>query len=161
MYGYECPKKLVKGACRDRRCIYPAVCPSLPVNHQPQLTLLEKARKIPGVKKIMIASGIRYDLLPSDLVYRKAYLRDVIRYHVSGQLHVAPEHDSPKVLAAMGKPGKGALLTFKREFDRETKAAGLPQFLSYYFIACHPGCGERDMLGLKKFCDETLGVTPE
>ncbi|AOH42612.1 YgiQ family radical SAM protein [Anaerolineaceae bacterium oral taxon 439] len=161
MYGYECPKKLVKGACRDRRCIYPAVCPSLPVNHQSQLTLLEKARKIPGVKKIMIASGIRYDLLPSDLVYGKAYLRDVIRYHVSGQLRVAPEHDSPKVLAAMGKPGKGALLTFKREFDRETKAAGLPQFLSYYFIACHPGCGERDMLGLKKFCDETLGVTPE
>lgn len=161
MYGYECRKKLEKGACKERRCIYPSVCPQLPVDHRPQLALLEKARRIPGVKKIMIASGIRYDLIPADIVYGKAYVRELTRYHVSGQLRVAPEHDSPKVLAAMGKPGKSALLAFKDEFERETKAAGLPQYLSYYFIACHPGCTERDMAGLKKFCQETLHVTPE
>lgn len=161
MYGYECRKKLEKGACGHRRCIYPSVCPQLPVNHRPQLALLEKARKIPGVKKIMIASGIRYDLLPADIAYGKAYVREVTKYHVSGQLRVAPEHDSPKVLAAMGKPGKSSLLAFKDEFERETKAAGLPQFLSYYFIAAHPGCNERDMIGLRKFCDKTLRLTPE
>lgn len=161
MYGYECRKKLEKGACKERRCIYPSVCPQLPVDHRPQLALLEKARRIPGVKKIMIASGIRYDLIPADIAYGKAYVRELTRYHVSGQLRVAPEHDSPKVLAAMGKPGKSALLAFKDEFERETKAAGLPQYLSYYFIACHPGCTERDMAGLKKFCQETLHVTPE
>ena len=161
MYGYECRKKLEKGACKERRCIYPSVCPQLPVDHRPQITLLEKARRIPGVKKIMIASGIRYDLIPADIAYGKAYVRELTRYHVSGQLRVAPEHDSPKVLAAMGKPGKSALLAFKDEFERETKAAGLPQYLSYYFIACHPGCTERDMTGLKKFCQETLHVTPE
>lgn len=161
MYGYECRKKLEKGACKDRRCIYPSVCPQLPVDHRPQLALLEKARRIPGVKKIMIASGIRYDLIPADIAYGKAYVRELTRYHVSGQLRVAPEHDSPKVLAAMGKPGKNALLAFKDEFERETKAAGLPQYLSYYFIACHPGCTERDMAGLRKFCRETLRVTPE
>lgn len=131
------------------------------MDHRPQLALLEKARRIPGVKKIMIASGIRYDLIPADIAYGKAYVRELTRYHVSGQLRVAPEHDSPKVLAAMGKPGKSALLAFKDEFERETKAAGLPQYLSYYFIACHPGCTERDMAGLKKFCQETLHVTPE
>lgn len=161
MYGYECPKKLAKGACPDRRCMFPSVCPVLPVNHNVQLKLLEKARKIPNVKKVMIASGIRYDLLPADLVNGKHYLREVVRHHVSGQLRVAPEHDSPKVLSAMGKPHKNALLSFKADFENETKAAGLPQFLSYYWIACHPGCNERDMTSLRQFCDTTLHVRPE
>lgn len=161
MYGFECKKKRESGACKNKRCMYPTICPQLPVNHQPQLTLLEKAREIPGVKKVMIASGIRYDLFPADLVYGKAYLRNLVRHHVSGQLRVAPEHDSPKVLSLMGKPGKDALLAFKEDFDRETKAANLPQFLSYYFIAGHPGCTEWDMAGLRKFCETSLHVTPE
>lgn len=161
MYGFECAKKLTKGSCPDKHCLYPAICPVLQVNHQPQLELLRKLRQLPGVKKVFVASGIRYDLLFADAAHGQTYLRELVGHHVSGQLKVAPEHTSDAVLQRMGKPGSAALLKFKHLFDQMSQAAGKPQFLTYYLIAAHPGCTEQDMADLKQFCSQQLRVTPE
>jgi len=91
----------------------------------------------------------------------KSYTRELCNYHVSGQLKVAPEHDSPKVLQLMGKPGKELLLQFKRDFDQINRDTGKKQYLSYYFIAAHPGCTIKDMQGLKTFVNEELHIAPE
>ena len=95
------------GACPDRRCLYPQVCPSLKVDHRRHLELLRKIRRIEGVKKVFVASGIRYDLMLSDKKYGKPYLHELVEHHVSGQMKVAPEHTEEHVLAEMGKPGPG------------------------------------------------------
>jgi uncharacterized radical SAM protein YgiQ len=116
MYGFECAQKLSQGACRDKRCLYPQVCPTLKPDHQRQIELLRNIRKIPGVKKAFVASGIRYDLLLSDKKSGGSYLRDVVENHVSGQMKVAPEHTEDSVLARMGKPGTASLLQFKDMF---------------------------------------------
>lgn len=161
MYGFECRKKLQSGACKNKRCLFPVPCPQLPIDHSPQLSLLTKARKISGIRKIFIGSGIRYDLIAHDPGAGQGYLRELTDHHVSGQLKVAPEHDSPKVLKLMGKPSRESLLQFKRTFDRMSAAAGKKQFLSYYFIAAHPGCTIRDMMGLRQFAEKELRLLPE
>jgi uncharacterized radical SAM protein YgiQ len=161
MYGFECPRKLREGACRDRRCIYPDVCPALPVDHSQHLDLLRRLRRLPGVKKVFVSSGIRYDLLLDDEVHGDAYLEEVVKHHVSGQMKVAPEHTEQRVLRAMGKPGPEALLEFRERFYRATERAGLPQFLTYYIIAAHPGCKESDMRRLRDFAVRELGLLPE
>ncbi len=161
MYGFECPKKLKRGACTRKRCLYPEVCPLLKADHNPQLKLLRKIRKLEGVKKVFIASGIRYDLLLSDQACGVQYLEEVVEQHVSGQMKVAPEHTEDNVLKYMGKPGTDSLLQFKALFDRTTEAAGKPQFLTYYLIAAHPGCSEKDMLDLKRFASQQLQINPE
>ena len=161
MYGFECSKKLAQGACKDKRCLYPKPCLMLKIDHQPSLSLLDKARKIPGIKKVFVASGIRYDMILHDSGCGKSYTQELCNYHVSGQLKVAPEHDSPKVLQLMGKPGKELLLQFKRDFDQINRDTGKKQYLSYYFIAAHPGCTIKDMQGLKTFADEELHIAPE
>ena len=161
MYGFECSKKLAQGACKDKRCLYPKPCLMLKIDHQPSLSLLDKARKIPGIKKVFVASGIRYDMILHDPGCGKSYTRELCNYHVSGQLKVAPEHDSPKVLQLMGKPGKELLLQFKRDFDQINQDTGKKQYLSYYFIAAHPGCTIKDMQGLKTFANEELHIAPE
>ncbi|MEE8391430.1 MAG: YgiQ family radical SAM protein, partial [Anaerolineae bacterium] len=129
MYGFECQKKLRHGSCENKRCIYPQVCSQLKVDHRKQIALLKNLRQIRGVKKISVASGIRYDLLLADKKYGPKYLRDVVRHHVSGQMKVAPEHTKDHVLRRMGKPGQRSLLEFKDWFYRLTKAAGKNQFL--------------------------------
>ena len=161
MYGFECGKKLAKGICSSRRCIYPEVCPLMKVNHQPQIQLLRKIRKIPGVKKVFVASGIRYDMLLCDHEYGDEYLREVVDQHVSGQMKVAPEHSEDGVLRAMGKPGSAALLEFKHRFDSLNRAAGKRQFLTYYLIAAHPGCTEADMQRVRAFASRELQIHPE
>jgi uncharacterized radical SAM protein YgiQ len=161
MYGYECRKKLARGVCQDRRCVYPVVCPALKPDHQPQLDLLREVRQLRGVKKVFVASGIRYDLLMADQRSGDEYLREVVEQHVSGQMKVAPEHTEDHVLSRMGKPGSESLLRFKEKFDRLTRAAGKPQFLTYYLIAAYPGCSESDMLRLKTFASQRLQVNPE
>ena len=161
MYGFECGKKLAKGICSARRCIYPEVCPLMKVNHQPQIQLLRKIRNIPGVKKVFVASGIRYDMLLCDHEYGDEYLREVVDQHVSGQMKVAPEHSEDGVLRAMGKPGSAALLEFKRRFDSLNRAAGKRQFLTYYLIAAHPGCTEADMQRVRAFASRELQIHPE
>ena len=164
MYGFECSKKLTQGACKDKRCLYPKPCLMLKIDHNPHLSLLSKARKIEGVKKVFVGSGIRYDMLLHDPGSGTAYLKEICDYHVSGQLKVAPEHDSPKVLQLMGKPDKESLLEFKQKFDQLSSAsrvANKKQFLSYYFIAAHPGCTTKDMMGLKAFTRNHLHIAPE
>jgi uncharacterized radical SAM protein YgiQ len=161
MYGYECRKKLTKGVCIDRRCVYPVVCPALKPDHQPQIDLLHEVRQLRGVKKVFVASGIRYDLLMADQRRGEEYLREVVEHHVSGQMKIAPEHTEDHVLSRMGKPGSEALLRFKEKFERMTRAAGKPQFLTYYLIAAYPGCTESDMLRLKTFASQRLQVNPE
>jgi uncharacterized radical SAM protein YgiQ len=131
------------------------------VDHSRQLELLKKIRRIKGVKKVFVASGIRYDLLLSDQSSGKQYLQEVIEHHVSGQLKVAPEHTEDHVLKRMGKPGKASLLRFKELFDRMSRAAGKEQFLTYYLIAAHPGCTEKDMQSLKRFASRNLKTSPE
>ena len=161
MYGFECSKKLVKGACTDKRCLYPKPCPNLPIDHSKHMHLLDSIRKVPGVKKVNIASGIRYDMIVADRAHGWRYLEDLCRYHVSGQLKIAPEHISDEVLAHMGKPGRKVLMEFKGMFDEINQKLGKDQFLTYYLIAAHPGCNEMHMKELSAFCRERLKTNPE
>jgi uncharacterized radical SAM protein YgiQ len=161
MYGYECQKKLTHGACEDKRCVYPEVCSQMTVDHGAQLDLLRRLRKVAGVRKVFVASGVRPDLVMADEEHGPSYLREVVAHHTSGQMKVAPEHTEEHVLRPMGKPGgKGLLIRFRDLFNKLTKAAGKRQFLTYYFIAAHPGCTERDMQALKRFASRHLQINP-
>jgi uncharacterized radical SAM protein YgiQ len=133
----------------------------LRADHRHHLELLRQIRRIEGVKKVFVASGIRYDLLLSDKEYGKDYLQEVVEHHVSGQMKVAPEHTEEHVLIKMGKPGTALLVEFKQSFDRMTCEAGKKQFLTYYLIAAHPGCTDEDMRSLKRFASRTLKMNPE
>jgi uncharacterized radical SAM protein YgiQ len=161
MYGIECQKKLAKGSCADRRCLYPTVCKNLRVDHGEQMTLLAELRALKGVKQAVVASGIRHDLILADQKNGLSYLRQAVRHHVSGQMKAAPEHCQPHVLACMGKPGVESLLRFRRLFNQISREEGLPQFLTYYLIAAHPGCGHEDMVALRRFCLRELKLLPK
>ena len=156
MYGFECDHKLKHGTCPKKRCIFPEVCRQLAVNYRPIIDVLRQVRALPGVKKVFVASGIRYDMNLTD-----EYLRELVTHHVSGQLKVAPEHTNDAVLTLMGKPGTASLLEFKKKFDAVSRAAGKPQFLTYYLIAAHPGCTDEDMAELKRFTSQKLQINPE
>lgn len=161
MYGIECEKKLIKGSCKDKRCLYPAKCKQLKIDHSQQRKLLRQIRDIPGIKKAFIASGLRYDMIIDDAACGEAYLRDVVEHHVSGQLKIAPEHTENSVLKMMGKPGKKYLQAFKDAFDNLNKRLGKRQFLTYYLITAHPGCDEQAMKRLKEFTMRELKINPE
>ncbi|MDR3575003.1 MAG: YgiQ family radical SAM protein [Anaerolineaceae bacterium] len=161
MYGFECTKKLKSGACPEKRCLYPQVCPVLRPDHKAQIDLLSRIRQIPGVKKVFVASGIRYDMVLADHGHGKAYMEEIVNEHVSGQLKIAPEHSEDAILARMGKPGKSELVRFKKLFDDLTAEAGLDQYLTYYLIAAYPGCTESDMQKLKSFASQELHISPE
>jgi uncharacterized radical SAM protein YgiQ len=161
MYGFECQKKKEKGICRHRRCIYPDICPSLPVTHHPQTHLLNELRGFPGIRKVFVRSGLRYDLLNADTDHGRQYLKTLVAHHVSGQLKVAPEHSVSIVLQYMCKQSIQHLAKFKRNFDNLSRKAGKRQYLTYYFIAAHPGCKRDHMKALKRFADERLKMTPE
>lgn len=161
MYGFECPKKLKKGICRNRRCVFPEVCPNLPVSHAPQMRLLNELRSLPDIRKVFVRSGIRYDLLNADTVHGPNYLNALVSHHVSGQLKVAPEHIDSSILKLMGKQDIRHLLEFKGSFDHLSRQCGKRQFLTYYFIAAHPGSNAAHMKSLKAFADTRLKMTPE
>ncbi|HLD35973.1 MAG TPA: YgiQ family radical SAM protein [Planctomycetota bacterium] len=170
MYAIECSKKLKSGSCEDKRCIYPEHCKTLKIDHSKQIELLRRLRQIPGVKKVFIGSGIRHDMVMEDAKYGLKYLAEVVEHHTSGQLKIAPEHTSDKVLGYMGKPfgsvaqgrpGSDYLKRFKDEFYRLNKQFGKKQFLTYYLIAAHPGCVYEDMLELRKYTRQELKITPE
>jgi len=161
MYGYECAKKLKKGCCPDKRCLYPDICRQMPVNHKPQTALLKKVAALPGVKKVFVASGIRYDLILSDTAAGEQYLKQLVSTHVSGQMKVAPEHMNDSILKLMGKPSNKKLVEFKDRFDRLSKTAQKKQFLTYYFIAAHPGCNMEEMRRLARFTRNQLKLYPE
>ena len=151
MYGFECDIKLKQGACPDKRCIYPVVCPALKPSHQQQIELLRRIRRIPGVKKVFVGSGLRYDLILADHKHGRTYLKELAAHHVSGQLKVAPEHSRKHVLDKMGKPGKDALLEFKRRFDEQSQAAGKRQYLTYYLDRSPSGLQHGGHAGVEKF----------
>ncbi len=160
MYGFECSKKTTKGACKDKRCLFPANCRTLTIDHGPQITLLKKLRRIKGIKKIFVASGIRYDMILADKENGLNYLRELVRHHVSGQMKIAPEHCVDDVLDCMGKPGSKSLLRFRELFNRLSAKEGLKQFLTYYIIAAHPGCRQKDMEAMKRFALKELELLP-
>jgi uncharacterized radical SAM protein YgiQ len=161
MYGFECRKKLLLGACPEKRCLYPAVCDSLRPDHGRQISLLKKLRRIPGVKQAVVASGIRYDLVLADRKQGVPYLSEVARHHVSGQMKIAPEHSEERVLACMGKPGIRGLTVFRNLFRRLSEEAGKEQYLTYYLIAAHPGCTAGDMEAAQRFASRKLAIRPE
>jgi uncharacterized radical SAM protein YgiQ len=161
MYGFECDKKVKHGVCQDKRCIFPDICSQLKIDHSKQVELLREIRKIKGVKKVFIASGIRYDLIQKDHKFGLQYLRELVEHHVSGQLKVAPEHSEDYVLRTMGKQNITSLLKFKKDFDKLNRELDKKQFLTYYLIAAHPGCTEHDMQKLKQFTSTHLKINPE
>ncbi|CAK8718308.1 hypothetical protein GKODMF_09885 [Candidatus Electrothrix gigas] len=160
MYGVECRKKINKGSCPEKRCLFPEKCKAMQVDHSEQLRLLEELRQLRGIKQVVVSSGIRYDLILADRKNGLKYLRQVVRHHVSGQMKVAPEHCQEHVLACMGKPGRDSLVHFRELFHRMTAQEGLKQFLTYYIIAAHPGCRQQDMQALKRFAQKELKVLP-
>jgi uncharacterized radical SAM protein YgiQ len=161
MYGFECERKSTLGSCRHKRCLYPKVCPRLGIDHSPQLKLLRKLRQVEGVKKVFVASGLRHDMVLYDRKHGHEYVEQLARHHVSGQLKLAPEHVDNRVLKLMGKPGPDPLERFKALFDECSRKAGKKQYLTYYFIAAHPGCTDADMRTLRRFAVSKLHLSPE
>ena len=161
MYGFECAKKERSGCCENKRCVAPDVCRTLKTDHAPYISLLRRLRKLPGIKRVFVSSGIRYDMVMDDREHGMTFVRELARHHVSGQLKVAPEHCSESVLDLMGKPGNDGLMAFRDAFMAESRAAGKNQFLTYYFIAAHPGCGEQEMRDLQRFATKELHLLPE
>jgi uncharacterized radical SAM protein YgiQ len=162
MYGYECAKKLKHGTCDHQRCVDDThLCKKMKVDHTRVINLLRSLREIRGIKKAFVASGVRYDLINEDKRNGYEYLKEMVRHHISGQMKVAPEHTSEHVLHLMNKPGKQTLVDFKKLYDRLNKEEGKNQFLTYYLIAAHPGCTEKDMHDLKRFTTDELKMNPE
>lgn len=161
MYGFECIRKMRKGACPDKRCIFPHICSQLPINHSKQIEMLQELRAIKGIRKVFVASGLRYDLILDDQKFGTEYLKGLVRHHVSGQLKIAPEHSERKVLELMGKPMPESLLKFRELFLRLNRSEKKKQFLTYYIIAAHPGCTRDDMQKLKVFARQKLNLLPE
>lgn len=161
MYEIECTKKLKKGKCLEKRCLFSTPCNSLKIDHSPLIDLMKTVRNIPKIKKIFVASGIRYDMILSDKKFGINYLEDLIKYHVSGQLKIAPEHTEDKVLKIMGKPSNKNLKDFIDIFYKICKDNNLRYFLTYYFIAAHPGCELKDMYNMKSYIEKYIKLSPE
>ena len=148
MYGIHCGRWETAGTCPDRRCID---CPALDRSHEEQLRLLRRLAEIPGVKRVFIASGIRYDLIPPD----EEYLAEVCEHHVSGHLKVAPEHVAKRVTAAMGKPPREAFDAFRERFEALQAGKKKRQYLVPYLMSGHPGCRMENMVELAEYVRDT------
>ena len=154
----SCQKQLTKGVCKNRHCLFPTPCKNLTADHRDYVSLLRKLRDLPKVKKVFIRSGVRFDYVLADP--DKTFLEELARYHVSGQLRVAPEHVSDQVLKYMGKPSHEVYQQFLKEFDKANKRAGLQQFAVPYFMSSHPGCTMKEAVKLAEYVRD-LGFTPE
>ena len=161
MYGIECAKKEAHGRCEDRRCLGGRPCPHLRIDHSRQTALLDSISRIDGVRRVFVNSGIRHDMILADGRNGPPYLESLVSSHVSGQMKIAPEHVCDRVLKVMGKPGSDVLLGFKRMFDGCCERLGKDEYLTYYFIAAHPGCRNEDMITLSRFCSRELSIHPE
>ena len=144
MYRLACKSREIEAACRRPSCVFPGVCPNLDTNHTPLIKLYRRARALPGIKKVLIASGVRYDLA----VESPEYVKELATHHVGGYLKIAPEAIAEGPLSKMMKPGIGTYHRFKELFDRYSSEAGKEQYLIPYFIAAHPGTTDQDMLDL-------------
>ncbi|HMW54958.1 MAG: YgiQ family radical SAM protein [Candidatus Accumulibacter phosphatis] len=144
MYRLACKDPKIESACRRLSCVYPGICENLGTDHTPLLQLYRKARALPGVKKVLISSGLRYDLAVRD----PQYVKELVSHHVGGYLKIAPEHTEDGPLAHMMKPGMSSYEQFRILFEKFSKEAGKEQYLIPYFIAAHPGTTDQDMLNL-------------
>lgn len=154
-----CPDQLRRGTCKNRQCLFPTPCPHMHASHAEFLQLLARLRAIPGVKKVFIRSGLRYDYILAD-PHRDRFIEALCRYHVSGQLRVAPEHASLRVLRLMGKPPVDEYVQFKALFDAATRRIGKEQYILPYLISSHPGCTLADAIELAEFLRDQK-FTPE
>ena len=144
MYRLACKDPAIESACRRPSCVFPGICPNLNTDHAPLVRLYQRARQMPGVKKVLVASGVRYDLA----IESPEYVKELAQHHTGGYLKIAPEALADGPLSKMMKPGVGAYYKFKELFDRYSKEAGKEQYLIPYFIAAHPGTSDEDMLQL-------------
>jgi uncharacterized radical SAM protein YgiQ len=144
MYRIGCKSPEIEAACRKPSCVYPGICPNLNTSHDPLIKMYRRARALPGVKKILIGSGLRYDLA----VQSPEYVKELVTHHVGGYLKIAPEHTEGGPLSKMMKPGIGTYDRFKQMFEAASAAAGKKQYLIPYFIAAHPGTSDEDMMNL-------------
>ncbi len=144
MYRLACKSREIEAACRLPSCVFPGICSNLNTDHSALTALYRKVRELPGVKKVLIASGLRYDLAVED----PEYVKELVTHHVGGYLKIAPEHTESGPLDKMMKPGIGAYDSFKKMFDQFSKEAGKEQYLIPYFIAAHPGTTDEDMVNL-------------
>ena len=154
----SCKKQMEHGVCRNRQCLFPAPCKNLDADHSDYVSLLKKMRDIPGVKKVFIRSGIRFDYLLEDR--KNEFLRELCEHHVSGQLKVAPEHVSDQVLALMGKPQNKVYEEFIRQFGKMNERLGKKQYLVPYLMSSHPGSTLKEAVKLAEYCRD-LGYMPE
>ncbi|MBK8454635.1 MAG: YgiQ family radical SAM protein [Thiofilum sp.] len=144
MYRLACKDPKIEASCRKPSCVYPGICHNLNTDHAELKALYREARTLPGIKKVLIGSGLRYDLAVKD----PEYVKELVTHHVGGYLKIAPEHTEEAPLSKMMKPGIGAYDDFKRLFEKYSKEAGKEQYLIPYFIAAHPGTTDEDMLNL-------------
>ena len=144
MYRLGCKSPDIEAACRKPSCVFPGICPNLTTNHDPLIKIYRRARALKGVKKVLIGSGLRYDLA----VQSPEYVKELVQHHVGGYLKIAPEHTESGPLNKMMKPGIGSYDKFKQMFEQYSLEAGKKQFLIPYFIAAHPGTSDEDMMNL-------------
>lgn len=144
MYRLGCKSPQIEAACRKPSCVFPGICQNLHTDHGPLIKIYRRARKLPGIKKILIGSGLRYDLA----VKSPEYVKELVQHHVGGYLKIAPEHTEQGPLTKMMKPGIGSYDKFKQLFEKFSEEAGKKQFLIPYFIAAHPGTSDEDMMNL-------------
>jgi uncharacterized radical SAM protein YgiQ len=144
MYRIACKSREIEAACRKPSCVWPGICHNLNTDHSALTQLYRAARRLPGIRKVLIASGLRYDLAVED----PEYVKELVTHHVGGYLKIAPEHTEEGPLAKMMKPGIGSYERFRKLFEKFSKAAGKEQYLIPYFIAAHPGTTDEDMLNL-------------
>lgn len=154
----SCKKQLTQGVCKDRQCLFPAPCPNLEVDHADYLSLLRKIRALPGVKKVFIRSGIRFDYLMADP--DDTFFKELVEHHVSGQLKVAPEHISDTVLSLLGKPQKAVYEAFVKKYRKLNETLGKKQFLVPYLMSSHPGSTLKEAIELAEYLRD-LGYMPE
>ena len=153
-----CKKQLTYGACTNKKCLYPKPCQNLEVDHKDYIELLRKLRKMPKVKKVFVRSGFRFDYVVADK--DKSFLKEICKYHVSGQLRVAPEHITNNVLSKMGKPGVEIYNEFCKEFERVNKELKMDQYIVPYLMSSHPGSKLKDAIALAEYL-RNLGYMPE
>lgn len=144
MYRVGCKSPEIESACRKPSCVYPGICPNLNTSHDPLIKIYRRARALKGIKKILISSGLRYDLA----VQSPEYVKELVQHHVGGYLKIAPEHTEQGPLTKMMKPGIGSYDKFKQMFEKFSAEAGKKQYLIPYFIAAHPGTSDEDMMNL-------------
>lgn len=154
----SCKKQMTKGICTNRQCLFPKPCKNLEADHKDYLEILRKLRQIPGIKKVFIRSGIRFDYVNADP--SPAFLNELAQYHISGQLRVAPEHVSDQVLYYMGKPDHASYLEFLKKFQKVNDRAGKKQYVVPYLMSSHPGCTMKEAVKLAEYVRD-MGFMPE